>query len=54
MLLNIDDKAIENAAIAAEMKNEKISADEIKLMSNVMSESKPSILIGYGKCSQII
>ena len=43
-LLNIDDKAIENAAIAAEMKNDKISADEIKPMSNVMSESKPSIL----------
>ena len=44
-LLNIDENAIENAAVAAEKKpNIPISADEVKPMRNVSPEKKPSIL----------
>ena len=44
-LLNIDENAIENAAVAAEKKPDiPISADEVKPMRNVSPEKKPSIL----------
>ena len=44
-LLNIDENAIENAAVAAEKKPDiPISADEVKPMRNVFPERKTSIL----------